>query len=62
MAFDAAQRNGRFGCITSIPLQKDSESQSNSKVIPTRFLKIERRAHLLEQKTGERGMISRISR
>ena len=65
MAFDAAERNRRFGRIqckrgreqqqkkeTSIPLQKNSESQIG-KVIPASFLKIEG-GRSLGQKTGER--------
>ena len=42
VAFDAAERNGRFDCIqsqrgkeTSIPMQKDSENQSNRQSHPS---------------------------
>ena len=56
LAFDAAERNGKFGRIqcqkgkecssrgrekkASVPLQMDGESRSKGKVIPTSFLKI----------------------
>ena len=43
-----------------ISLQKESESQS--KVIPTSFLKIEGRGRLLGRKIGERRTVSRIGR
>ena len=44
----------------SIPLQKDSESQVEGKVIPARFLKIQGRGCLLGQKTVEKGTDRRI--
>ena len=62
MAFDVAERNGRFGRIQcqrseesssrgkSIPLQKDSESQSKKQVIPASFLKVEGRGTLVGAK------------
>ena len=70
MAFDAAEKNGRFGCI-QCQRSEDSSSRGNrkrrvflcrrivrveeiSKVIPTSFRKIEG-GHSLGRKTGKRG-------
>ena len=69
MAFDAAERNGRFGCIQC---QRGKESTSrgkrkrrvflfrrtvgvrvDGKVIPASLMKVEGRETLLGRKTGE---------
>ena len=78
MAFDAAERNGRFG---RIQCQRGKESSSGEKrkkrvslcrrtmgvkvggkVIPASFLKIEGRGSSFERKTGEREIDRRIGR
>ena len=78
MAFDAAEKNGRFG---RIQCQRGKESSSRGKrkrrvflcrrtvrvkvegkAIPASFLKIEGRGTLVGVKTGERGADTRIGR
>ena len=77
MAFDAAERNGKFNRIQCQRNKESSSSRGKRKVflcirtvavevgsqfILTSFLKIEGRGRLLEGKIGEKGMVSRIGR
>ena len=77
MAFDAAKRNGRFGCIQCqrskessrgkrkrrvFPCRRTVRVKVKSKAIPTSFLKIEEEGRSLGRKTGERGTVGRIGR
>ena len=78
MAFDAAERNGRFG---RIQCQRSEESSSRrkkkrrvflcrrkvrvevkDKAIPTSSLKIKGRRTFVGRKAGKRGSVSRIGR
>ena len=77
-AFDAAERNGRFGRIQCQNGKESSSSEKRKrqvslcrgtvgvnvggKAIPASFLKIERRGRSLGRKTGERGTDKRIGR
>ena len=77
-AFDAAERNGKFG---SIQCERGKESSSRekrkrrvflcrktvrvkvgNKVIPANFLKVEERGRSFGRKTGERGTVRRVAR